>query len=69
MNFPEDPSDKTRVDVAARVAHPDSPDGADASQAQRVRGVFDDFSVTQVIAAWPLAPPSPRLRPRYTRAC
>ncbi len=51
MNFPEDPSDKTRVDVAARVAHPDSPDGADASQAQRVRGVFDDFSVTQVIAS------------------
>lgn len=51
MNYPEDPSDKTRVDVATRVAHPDSPDGAGASQAQRVRGVFDDFSVTQVIAS------------------
>ena len=51
MNFPEDPSDKTRVDVATRVAHPDSPDDAGASQAQRMRGVFDDFSVTQVIAS------------------
>ena len=51
MDYPEDPSDKTRVDIATRVAHPDSPDGADASQAQRVRGVFDDFSVTQVIAS------------------
>lgn len=51
MDYPEDPSDKTRVDVATRVAHPDSPDGVDASQAQRVRGVFDDFSVTQVIAS------------------
>lgn len=51
MSYPEDPSDKTRVDIATRVAHPDSPDGADASQAQRVRGVFDDFSVTQVIAS------------------
>ena len=51
MDYPEDPSDKTRVDVATRVAHPDSPDGAGASQPQRVRGVFDDFSVTQVIAS------------------
>lgn len=51
MNYPEDPSDKTRVDVATRVAHPDSPDDAGASQAQRMRGVFDDFSVTQVIAS------------------
>lgn len=51
MNYPEDPSDKTRVDVATRVAHPDSPDGAGASQPQRMRGVFDDFSVTQVIAS------------------
>ena len=51
MSYPEDPSDKTRVDVATRVAHPDSPDGAGASQPQRVRGVFDDFSVTQVIAS------------------
>lgn len=51
MSYPEDPSDKTRVDIATRVAHPDSPDGADASQAQRMRGVFDDFSVTQVIAS------------------
>lgn len=51
MDYPEDPSDKTRVDVATRVAHPDSPDGTSASQPQRVRGVFDDFSVTQVIAS------------------
>lgn len=51
MDYPEDPSDKTRVDVATRVAHPDSSDGAGASQPQRVRGVFDDFSVTQVIAS------------------
>ena len=51
MDYPEYPSDKTRVDVATRVAHPDSPDGAGASQPQRVRGVFDDFSVTQVIAS------------------
>ena len=51
MDYPEDPSDKTRVDVATRVAHPDSPDDAGASQSQRVRGVFDDFSVTQVIAS------------------
>lgn len=51
MSYPEDPSDKTRVDIATRVAHPDSPDGAGASQPQRVRGVFDDFSVTQVIAS------------------
>ena len=51
MDYPEDPSDKTRVDVATRVAHPDSPDGTGASQPQRVRGVFDDFSVTQVIAS------------------
>ena len=51
MDYPEDPSDKTRVDVATRVAHPNSPDGAGASQPQRVRGVFDDFSVTQVIAS------------------
>ena len=51
MDYPEDPSDKTRVDVATRVAHPDSPDGTGTSQAQRVRGVFDDFSVTQVIAS------------------
>ena len=51
MSYPEDPSDKTRVDVATRVAHPDSPDDAGASQAQRMRGVFDDFSVTQVIAS------------------
>ena len=51
MDYPEDPSDKSRVDVATRVAHPDSPDGAGASQPQRVRGVFDDFSVTQVIAS------------------
>ncbi len=51
MDYPEDPSDKTRVDIATRVAHPDSPDGTGASQPQRVRGVFDDFSVTQVIAS------------------
>ena len=51
MDYPEDPSDKTRVDVATRVAHPNSTDGAGASQPQRVRGVFDDFSVTQVIAS------------------